>query len=106
MPPPVRRCTHRYLPFYSSVLCCLEYACLLLPPVAERDARHSRAQKPPQTCKCKHARAQVRATVTTGMEALQQERLTDPGGSLGARLRAIAARMLPAFDLAGEARQQ
>lgn len=49
---------------------------------------------------------QVRATVSSGMETLQAERQADPGASLGARLRAIAAKALPAFDIAGEAQQQ
>lgn len=62
--------------------------------------------RPTDAVACARVYAQVRAIVTTGMEALQQERLTDPGGSLGARLQAIVARVLPAFDLAGEARQQ
>jgi len=45
----------------------------------------------------------VRETVTNGMASLQAERASDPGRSLGARLRAIASRVLPAFDLTSEA---
>ena len=37
------------------------------------------------------------------MASLRAERDADPGRSLRSRLRAIAARVVPAFDLAGEA---
>jgi hypothetical protein len=49
---------------------------------------------------------QVRHTVTSGMETVQQDRAADPGASLWSRLRAIAAKALPAFDIAGEAAEQ